>query len=172
MNLIGQFKMIFVSHSETVSRYYSEIAIVFTTIMTIVSYLVGGWDKAIKALLILVVIDIITGSLVGFFVKKNFSSKRLREGFGTKVMYILVIAVGNLLDDVFFADTPILRTMAVYFYVWVEGFSILENLGNLGVPLPRRFIDKMAQIEEQVGGFAKMKDGKFLKSDDEDDVNC
>lgn len=169
MNILNQIKLMLTNHHETVSKYYNELAFAFTTVMTLLSYIVGGWDTAIKTLLILVVLDIFTGSLVGFFVDKDFSSKRLREGFGTKVMYLVVVALGNMLDALLFDDSPVLRTMAIFFYVWVEGSSILENLGNLGVPLPQKLVDKMGQIGDNVGGFAKMKDGKFVKSDDENE---
>lgn len=154
-------------HTDVVLKYFNEIAVMFTVVMTFITYLLGGWDKALEGLIILVVIDIITGMLVGFFIHKDFTSKRLREGFTTKVMYLIVIAVGNVLDGVFFEQTPILRTMALWFYIYVEGMSILENIGNLGVPLPKKFIDRMGQIGDSVGAFAKMKNGKFVKDEDE-----
>lgn len=168
MTILTQLKLMFVSHAETVSKHFGEIGIVFTVIGTAVSYAVGGWDKALIALIAFVTFDIITGCIRGFFVEKDFTSKRLREGFGTKVMYVIVIAVGNLLDGVFFAEMPVLRNLALFFYIYVEGVSILENLGAMGVPIPQKLVDGLGQVEKKVGGFAKMENGKFKKSDDED----
>lgn len=155
-----------ISHVDKVSKYFGEIGIIFTFVCTMLSYFIGGWDKAIMALVVLASIDIATGSIKGFFFEKDFTSKRLREGFGTKVMYILVIGVGNIMDSVFFVETPLLRTLAIFFYIYVEGMSILENLGSMGAPIPQRLIDGLGQVERRVGGFAKMKDGKFEKSEE------
>ena len=157
------------NHTETVVKHFGEISVVFTVIGTVFSYAIGGWDKALVALIIFVTFDIITGCIRGFFIEKDFTSKRLREGFGTKVMYILVIAVGNLLDGVFFAEMPVLRNLALFFYIYVEGVSILENLGAMGVPIPQRLVDGLGQVEKRVGGFAKIENGKFKQSDNEDE---
>lgn len=132
--------------------------------MTGVTWLLGDWDTAIKVLIALSIFDILTGMLVGFFVEKKFSSGRLRKGFGTKIGYLVVVALCNLLDMVFFADNPVLRTVSVWFYVYVESSSTLENLANLGVPIPQYLVDRMEQINDKVGIRAKMKDGKFVSS--------
>jgi toxin secretion/phage lysis holin len=151
-------------HSETIAKYYSEFSIYFTVAMTGATYWLGGWDTALKCLLIIIVMDIVTGMIKGFFFEKQFSSRRLRKGFGTKVLYLMVILLANLLDMVFFPDNPILRTSAIWFYIYVEGSSIIENLGNMGVPVPQFLVDRMEQINKKVGGRAKMKDGKFTPS--------
>lgn len=158
----------FARHFESVERYYSEVAVYFSVAMTGVTWLLGGWDTALKVLIGLALFDIVTGVLRGFFVDKQFSSARLRKGFGTKIGYLIVIALCNLLDMVFFAENPILRTASVWFYVYVEGSSTLENLANLGVPVPQFLVDRMEQINSKVGLTAKLKNGKFVPSNTDD----
>ncbi|MFJ8247285.1 holin family protein [Peribacillus asahii] len=153
----------------SIQKYWNEFAIAFTVAMTGVTWALGGWDTALKVLIGLALFDIVTGMLKGFFVDKKFSSHRLRKGFGTKIGYLIVIALCNMLDMVFFADNPILRTMAIWFYVYVEGSSTLENLANLGVPVPQFVVDRMEQINDKVGIRAKMKDGKFVSSKSDED---
>jgi toxin secretion/phage lysis holin len=156
------------SHASSVAKYANEFSIYFAVTMTGVTWALGGWDTALKVLLACIALDIVTGMLVGFFVNKQFSSRRLRKGFATKIGYLIVILLCNLLDMVFFAENPILRTASVWFYIYVEGSSVLENLGNLGVPVPQFLVDRMEQINQKVGVRARMKDGKFVSSDDEE----
>ncbi|PEA25936.1 holin [Bacillus cereus] len=159
---------LFAQHVDGVSKYTNEFAIYFTALMTGVTWLLGGWDTALQVLMYCILIDLVTGVIIGFFVKKQFSSHRLRKGIGTKIGYLIVILLCNLFDMVFFKENPILRTASVWFYIYVEGSSILENLANLGVPVPQFLVDRMEQINEKVGLRAKMKDGKFVKSEDKD----
>ena len=139
------------------SKYTNEFSVLFTISMTGVTWALGGWDDALMAMLILIGLDIVTGVLKGFFSDKKFSSHRLRKGFVTKIGYLVVIFICNLLDMVFFAESPILRTASVWFYIYVEGSSILENLGSMGVPVPQFVVDRMEQINKKVGATAKFK---------------
>lgn len=157
-------------HFAGVEKYFSEFAVFFTVAMTGITWALGGWDTALKVLVGLALFDILTGMLKGFFVDKRFSSHRLRKGFGTKIGYLVVIAICNGLDMIFFPEAPILRTLSIYFYVYVEGSSTLENLANLGVPVPQFLVDRMEQINDKVGIRAKMKDGKFVSSKKDDDT--
>lgn len=150
----------FTSHSELVGRYFNDITMAITSVLTFISYFLGGWDTALQTLILLVSIDIATGVLVGYRVEKKFSSKRLREGFMTKVMYLVVIAMGEGLDKVFFQDAPILRTMACWFYVVTEASSVVENLGRLGVPLPKGLVEKLEQLQDKFSDTDKDDDDK------------
>lgn len=139
-------------HLSSVEKYFSEFSIYFTVAMTGITWAFGGWDTAIKVLLAFIVIDIATGIVKGLLFDKNFSSERLRKGFGTKIGYLVVIMLCNMLDMVFFKESPILRTASVYFYVAVEGTSIVENLALMGVPIPKQLRDKLAQLNEKHQG--------------------
>jgi toxin secretion/phage lysis holin len=161
---------LFAQHSETVTKYANEFAVYFTIAGTGITWALGGWDTALKVLLACIAIDIVTGVVKGFFSDKQFSSHRLRKGFGTKIGYLIVILLCNLLDMVFFEQNPILRTASVWFYIYVEGSSILENLASLGVPVPQFLVDRMEQINSKVGITAKMKDGKFVSSKKDDNT--
>jgi phage-related holin len=45
-------------------------------------------------------------------------------------------------------DTP-LRSAMIFFYLSNEGLSIIENLGTLGVPIPRRLKRLVAELGEE-----------------------
>lgn len=145
-----------------------HVPFVFATLMTGATALFGGWDTAFQVFITCVVLDMITGVLKGLY-QKDFSSKRARQGFATKFGYVIVIVLATQFDKLMPEDAPILRTIAVWFYIFVEGSSILENLAQMGVPVPQALIDRLAVLKGKNGGEeAKLgKDGKFISRETE-----
>jgi toxin secretion/phage lysis holin len=147
-------------------RYFEALTAIFAVGATSVTALMGGWDTALQVFLVFVVLDILTGVLKGLL-EKDFSSKRARKGFVTKVGYLIAIIVATQFDKLIPADMPLVRTFAVWFYIGVEGSSIIENLAKMGVPIPQAIVDRLAVLKGKAGGEAKADDnGKFTASDD------
>jgi toxin secretion/phage lysis holin len=137
------------------------LPVLFTGGMTGVTALFGGWDTAFQVFIMCVVIDMATGVVKGL-VTKDFSSKRMRQGFATKFGYFVVVILATQFDKLMPEETPVLRTIAVWFYIAVESGSILENLAQMGVPVPQALIDRLAVLKGKGGEEALLgKDGKF-----------
>ena len=115
---------------------------------TIVSFWLGGWDKALNVLIVLMVIDYVTGFL-GAVKKHKVDSEVMFWGGIRKAIILAVLAVAVLLDQMVGNADPVLRTLAIYFYVAREGVSVTENLGILGVPLPPGIAKVLAQLQEK-----------------------
>jgi toxin secretion/phage lysis holin len=141
-------------------EHVNNLPIVFTGGMTGLTALFGGWDEAMEVFIWCVILDIVTGVIKGF-VLKEFSSRRMRKGFATKFGYFVVIALATQFDKLMPEDAPILRTIAVWFYIFVEGSSVLENLAQMGVPIPQQIVDRLAVFKDKGGEQATLKDGKF-----------
>ena len=47
-----------------------------------------------------------------------------------------IVAIANLLDSAMIGE-PVLRMVACWWYIGNEGLSILENCGEIGVPIPQ-----------------------------------
>lgn len=109
----------------------SIIAVICTGLI----YLLGGLDVALTCLLITIVLDYVSG-LVKAFVTKNLSSKIGVKGIIKKVSILLVVMLAVLIDRVT-GETGAIRTLVIYYFVANEGLSILENLGQAGVPIPQ-----------------------------------
>lgn len=60
----------------------------------------------------------------------------------------MLVALGNIIDRYIIGAGSTLRTMLIMFYLSNEGISIIENAGNLGVPLPQKLKDVIKQIGE------------------------
>lgn len=114
---------------------------------TIVSFLFGQWHIALSILLALIVMDIITGVLKGY-TEGNLKSSIGFKGFARKGLIMAVVILAHWLDVLTGDGQPVFRTMAVYFYIALEGLSILENASALGLPVPAFIKDKLGQVKE------------------------
>ena len=117
-----------------------------STIATIAVYLLGGWDIALQTLLIVIAIDYISGICKAIYQKKLDSRVGLK-GILKKIGYLLIIVLSVVLDRIT-GDTGAIRTLVIYFFVANEGISILENWGNMGLPLPRKIFDILEQLKK------------------------
>ncbi len=110
-------------------------------------YFLGGWDIALQILIIVVVLDYITGLCEAIYNKKVNSIIGLK-GIIKKVGYFIIVAVSTLLDRIT-GNTGAIRTLVIYFFVANEGISILENWGGMGLPLPKKLIDAFEQLKKE-----------------------
>lgn len=127
------------------------MGLIFSTIATIGTAYLGGWDIALRILVFCMIADYVTGVL-GAIRTKTLNSEVMFWGGIRKAVIFVVIALAVMLDEYVGDQSPIFRTMAIYFYVGREGISIVENLGVLNVPLPS-FVKKiLEQLQEKGDG--------------------
>lgn len=127
------------------------INILLTTGGVITGFLFGEWDGIIIALISFIVIDYITGVINGI-VNHKLSSKRGFAGLLKKVVILLVVAVGHLIDVYMLGGGAVIRNAVIFFYISNEGISILENIVAIGVPVPERLVKILEQMGEEEDG--------------------
>lgn len=115
---------------------------------TVVSAWLGGWDAALKVLVVLMAIDYATGFL-GAVKNHKVNSDTMFWGGIRKGIILAVVIVAVLFDEMVKNPFPIFRTLSIYFYVSREGISVTENLGILGVPLPPGISRMLTQLQEK-----------------------
>lgn len=120
------------------------------TVGTAVSAWLGGWDAALKVLVVLMIVDYATG-LLGAIKNKQVNSEVMYWGGIRKGVILAVVAIAVLLDELVGNTEPIMRTLVIYFYVAREGLSVTENLGKLGVPLPPVIVRVLEQLQTKEG---------------------
>lgn len=106
--------------------------------------LLGGWDLALKVLVLFVVLDYITG-LVAAYCDQVLNSKIGFRGIAKKIMLFVPVAVAYWLDMLL--GQEILRNLAIFFYIANEGLSMIENLGRAGVPYPEQIQTALEQLK-------------------------
>lgn len=113
-------------------------------------WLFGAWDVAIQVLLGLIVADYITG-LMAASLDKSLSSKIGLKGIYKKVGILICVIVAVLTDKLIGTENA-LRIAIVCCFCGNEGVSVLENLARLGVPIPSKLIDALAQLRGKGNG--------------------
>lgn len=118
-----------------------------SVILTTFVYLVGGFDIAIQSLLIVMVVDYLTGIASAIY-NKELSSKIGFKGILKKFSYLCVVALSVVIDNLT-GQSGLIRTLVIYFFVANDGLSIIENMGEMGVKLPEKLIDALEQIKKK-----------------------
>ncbi len=123
------------------------IQMIFTGIGAYLGYFLGGFDGLLYALILFVVVDYITGLIRGI-IEKKLSSEIGFKGILRKVIIFMLVAVAHMLDAEIIGKGDALRTAVIFFYISNEGISILENAANIGVPVPKKLRDVLAQLKD------------------------
>lgn len=115
---------------------------------TWVTFLFGGWDLALKSLVVLMLIDYLTGLMKGY-INRNLNSLTSFKGIFKKVIILLILIVAVTLDRVIGNDGYIFRTLVCFFYIANESLSVIENASELGVPIPKSIKVALEQLREE-----------------------
>lgn len=105
-----------------------------------------SWQMKLVLLMVaMMIIDFITGTIAGALTI-GLSSKIMRKGVATKLGYIFVIIASALCDytmSIFASNISetwkwktLFVPMACGWYIITDGISILENVVNMGAPVP------------------------------------
>ena len=124
--------------------------LVFGGIIAAVSGFIGGMDGIMYSLIAFITIDYATGVAVAVKEKK-LSSEVGFWGLVRKVCILALVGVAHYIDCYVMQSGDVIRTVAAMYYIGNEGISILENCGNLGLPLPPKLMAVMVQIKEGKG---------------------
>jgi toxin secretion/phage lysis holin len=114
---------------------------------SIFTFIFGGWDIALKVLIVLMIVDYLSGLNVGRKQHK-INSHTSYNGLKRKlyIMYMLILAV--MLDRILGFHVVYFRSLVCYFYITNESISILENCGKAGLPLPQRLMNILEQLKK------------------------
>ncbi len=134
-------------------NYKDIIKPLIASIASCVTYLFGGWSALIQILAAFVAIDYITGVRAAG-VRGRLDSSIGTRGIAKKVFIFVIVACGNLVDGAM-GTASIVRDAAIYFYIANELVSILENAGEIGLPVPdilKNSIDRLKGKGEDTPG--------------------
>ena len=110
-----------------------------------IGYFVGGVDGLMTALLIFMVLDYITG-LMCAIADKKLSSAVGFKGICKKVLILMLVGVANVVDIHIVGTGSALRSAVICFYLSNEGLSLLENAAHIGLPIPDKMNNVLAQL--------------------------
>lgn len=121
------------------------------------SYLFGGFDKLLIALVIFMIIDFLSGLILAIVFKNSSKTKNGRvsseagiRGLAKKILILFLVTVATQLDLVL--GTSIVRDGVVIAFISMEGISILENATLAGLPVPRiikNALEVLSKVEDE-----------------------
>ena len=124
---------------------WNTIQIVFAAVGGWLGYFLGGFDGLLYALIAFMVVDYITGVMCAV-VDKTLSSAVGFKGICRKVLILALVGIAHILDANVIGDGSVLRTAVIFFYFSNEGVSLLENAAHLGLPIPEKMKEILAQL--------------------------
>lgn len=141
--------------------FFVSIKFVLSAIGAFIANALGGWNAVLSLLMVLMIVDLITGFILAV-ISKEVSSKKMRQGILRKLVTFLMIYVGYRLDCVMIDSLGALPTLrgislsakmflSVYF-CFEENISVLENCVSLGVPFPKWLRSMLQQVSDNING--------------------
>lgn len=124
-----------------------KLKVFYTSVCTALAYIFGDMDSMLTILITFMAIDFISG-FIKAWVLKEFHSSKFYIGGIKKLGILLIVAVATQLDLIIAIDSMALRTVTVSYYIANEGFSILENWGQMGLPLPAPIKNALAKLRK------------------------
>ncbi len=128
-------------------KILNYIKVIVMALGTGITWLLGTWDTALIVLILFMVLDYSTG-LLRAWINKEVSSDVGLRGIARKAVIFVVLIVAVMLDRLLNTGTWVFRTLVCYFYIANEGISLLENCAGLGLPIPEKIKDALAQLKD------------------------
>lgn len=125
---------------------------ILTALVSYIAYLLGGYDMGIETLLIMISTDYITG-IMKAILQKNLNSYIGWRGLMKKCGILLTIIVAVQIERIT-KQPETIHNLVAFAFVVNEGVSVLENLIDIGVPVPDflvKFLKKMKDDSEKGG---------------------
>lgn len=114
----------------------------------VLGFMYGEVTGLFWALIAFMATDYITGVVVAA-INKQLSSEVGFRGLAKKLMILVFVSLGHIADMYVLGGTPVAMSAVMLFYIANEGLSIIENAGNLGLPVPKKLKDIMAQLKKE-----------------------
>lgn len=103
-------------------------------------------NKYLYVLLFFIMFDIVTGTLKAFSTNTVYS-KINKQGITNHITIFLFCFFFTWVFHIFDVEEySIIMTM---FYIGSYGLSIIENIGQMGLPLPKWLVDKFTELQDE-----------------------
>ena len=113
---------------------------VITKINTVVN------NEYLYVLLFFIIFDILTGTLKAFSTNTVYS-KINKQGITNHITIFLFCFFFTWVFCIF--DVNEYSNILIMFYIGSYGLSIIENVGQMGLPLPKWLVDKFTELQDE-----------------------
>lgn len=123
---------------------------------SIIANSLGGWDMALRTLIMFMAVDYIMGLIVAGVFKNSsktengaLEGKAGFKGLCKKGVVLLIVLVATQLD--LLTGTNIIRNAVIIGYITNELVSIAENVGLMGLPFPESIQKALEMLRKKEG---------------------
>ena len=106
----------------------------------------GQWDSILWALLVIMVLDYLTGIIKAIYTK-TMSSEIGFKGLLKKITILIIVALSNVLQQIT-GDNVAIREIVIMFYIANEGISVLENVAVIYPRMPTKVERYIVAVKE------------------------
>lgn len=149
------------------------IIVAISGIGSFIASALGGWDYSIMTLLIFLAIDFALGTLTSLVFKAStkttsggYSSNAGFKGLVKKGCILMVVIVANRLDGEL--GTTFIRDAVCMAFILNELISIIENLGLIGIPVPKIVVEALEVLKAKQESESKL--GKIISNNKKENV--
>ena len=147
----------------SIELVWAKIQIAVTALGGWLGYFLGGIDGMMIALIVLMSLDYLSGVMCAVIDKKLSSAIGFR-GICKKVFILMLVGVANIVDLHVVGSGSALRGAVICFYMSNEALSLFENAAHIGLPVPEKLKDVLAQLHHRV-----VKENHVEPDDKQDD---
>ena len=134
----------------SIDLIWTKVQIAATAIGGWIGYFLGGKDGMLIALVVFMALDYITGLMCAIMDKKLSSAVGFR-GICKKVLILMLVGVANIVDLHVVGTGSALRGAVICFYLSNEALSLFENAAHIGLPIPDKLREALAQLHSRDG---------------------
>ena len=98
--------------------------------------------KIITAVILLIIIDTITGIVGAFKQKEEISSKRFFDSVIKLVFFPMIIAAASIAQTAIGTDMLAIPQLVAGYLAVHEFLSVIENFGKIGYIIPQKILNK------------------------------
>ena len=132
----------------SIDLIWAKIQIAITAIGGWLGYFLGGLDGLMIALIVLMTLDYVSGVMCAI-IDKKLSSAVGFKGVCKKAFILMLVGVAHIIDLHVVGTGSALRGAVICFYMSNEGLSLLENAAHIGLPIPDKLRDILAQLHDK-----------------------
>ena len=132
----------------SIDLIWAKIQIAITAIGGWLGYFLGGLDGLMIALIVLMTLDYVSGVMCAI-IDRKLSSAVGFKGVCKKVFILMLVGVAHIIDLHVVGTGIALRGAVICFYMSNEGLSLLENAAHIGLPIPDKLRDILAQLHDK-----------------------
>ena len=125
----------------------NKVEVKVETFQILKEYFYSADVKFIYFLMILMVVDIVTG-FAKAIKNENLWSKRSFRGIAKKTLIFCIIILANIIDMILNLNGALI-TLTVLYYIANEGVSIVENCAEMGILVPEEIKNKLKVMNEE-----------------------